>query len=188
MLNNNIQTKPMKGFEAFYEISSNGDIRSIRFNKIMKTYTNNSGYQCVDLKDNYKKYKKLVHRLVAENFLDNYDNHPEVNHKDEDKLNNEVDNLEWCSKSHNKQHSMATGTYNKIYTTKNSLGKKHLPNPKSKYHNVGYDKFRGKWTATIRHEGVNLERKRFNTEEEAALYVNYLIDKYKLFDRPKNII
>ena len=188
MLNNNIQFQPLVGFEKFYEISPNGDIRSIRFNKIMKTYTNNSGYICIDLKDDDKKHKKLIHRLVAENFIPNPSNHPEVNHIDEDKSNNSTSNLEWCSRSHNKQHSMATGTYNKIYTTRNSLGKKHLPNSASKYHNVGYDSSRKKWTACVMHNKKRLEFKRFDTEIEAALHVNYIIDKYQLLDRPKNII
>jgi len=187
VLNNNEIWKPVKGFENFYEVSDLGKIRNKRGN-LMKFYINNKGYACIDFRVNTVRTKKLVHRVVAETFLENVDKLPEVNHKDEVKSNNAVTNLEWCSRSHNKQYSMATGTYNKIYTNKNSLGKKHLPNPTSIYHNVGFDKARGKWTATIRHEGKNLERKRFNSEEEAALHVNYLIDKYGLYDRPKNII
>lgn len=177
---------PVKNYETTYWVSNKGRVKNSR--KLMKFYRINSGYLCVDFTFNKQKKKWLVHRLVATHFLDNPDLHPEVNHIDENKDNNTTDNLEWCSRSHNKQHSMATGTYDKIYTTKNSLGKKHLPNCKSEYHNVGWDKTRCKWTATIRHEGKNLERRRFNTEKEAALHVNYLIDKYNLTDRPKNII
>lgn len=189
MLNNNNEIwKPYPNFEKYYEVSSNGLVKSIRLNKIMKTYLNNKGYVCIDLNDSAKKYKKLLHRVVAETFIVNSNSLPEVNHKDEVKTNNNVSNLEWCTRSYNKQHSMATGTYDKIYTTKNSLGKKHLPNAHSKYYNVGWDKRRCKWTATIRSNGVNLERKRFDTEVEAALHVNYLIEKYSLIDRPKNII
>ena len=83
---------------------------------------------------------------------------------------------------------MKTGTYNKIYETKNTLGKKHLPNTKSKYHNVTYDKNRNKWVGQIRHEKKNWYMKRFNTEVEAALHVNWIIDKLELTDRPKNVI
>jgi hypothetical protein len=154
----------------------------------MKFYRINSGYLCIDLTNNTKKKKYLVHRLVAQAFLPNTDNLPEVNHIDENKENNSVSNLQWCTSSFNKQHSIASGTYNAIYETKNSLGKKHLPNHKSKYYNVGYDKARDKWVACIRSNGKNYERKRFNTEIEAALHVNYLIDKYNFTDRPKNII
>lgn len=177
---------PVKGYENIYWVSNKGRVKNSR--KILKFYRINSGYWCIDFTVNKEKKKNLVHRLVALHFLSNIHNYPEVNHIDEDKNNNTVENLEWCSRSYNKQHSMATGTYDKIYTTKNSLGKKHLPNCKSSYHNVGWDKHREKWVATIRHNGKNLERKRFNTEEEAALHVNYLIDKYNLTDRPKNII
>lgn len=188
MLNNdNIEIwKPVVGFEEFYQVSNYGRIKNTR--KVMKTYQNNKGYVMIDFTVNKVKTKKLVHRVVMEAFKENYQNLPEVNHKDENKTNNHIHNLEWCTRSENKQHSMKTGTYDKIYTTKNSLGKKHLPNPKSNYYNVGWDKYRSKWTATIRHEGKNLERKRFDTEQEAALHVNYLIDKYQLTDRPKNII
>ena len=111
-----------------------------------------------------------------------------MNHIDENKNNNSLLNLSWVTSSGNKQHSIKSGTYDKIFTTKNTLGKKHLPNPTSKYHNVGYDKFRNKWRGSIRHNGKNLELKRFDTQEEAAMHVNYIIDKYQLFDRPKNVI
>lgn len=187
MLNNNNEIwKPVKGFETYYEISTLGNIRNSR--KIMKTYTNNRGYVCIDFTVNKVRTKHLVHRLVMMTFTPNPSNLPEVNHKDENKSNNALSNLEWCSRSHNKQHSMATGTYNKIYTTKNSLGKKHKPNTASKYHNVGYDKERKKWTAVVISNKQKLGFKRFDTEEEAALHVNYIIDTYGLIDRPKNII
>lgn len=192
MLNNNIENLPdeiwvpVQGYENLYWISNKGRIHNNK--KVMKPYRINSGYLCIDFTVNSAKKKNLVHRLVASAFLPNPDNLPEVNHIDENKDNNSVTNLEWCTRSHNKQHSMATGTYDAIYTTKNSLGKKHLPNTSSKYHNVSYDKPRGKWRGCIRHQGKNLESKRFDTEIEAALHVNYLIDKYGLTDRPKNII
>ena len=193
MLNfNNIENLPselwkeVEGYEGIYFVSNLGRIHNTR--KIMKFYTINSGYLCIDFTVNKVKTKHLVHRVVASAFLPNSNNLPEVNHIDENKHNNKVDNLEWCSRSHNKQHSMASGAYVAIYTQRNSLGKKHLPNNASKYHNVGYDNHRGKWTACIRHQGKNLERKRFDSEVEAALHVNYLIDKYELHDRPKNVI
>ena len=66
-----------------------------------------------------------------------------------------------------------------------TLGKKI--GKKSKYHNVSWDSSRQKWSAGITVNKKCLERKRFSNEEEAAEYVNYLIDKYQL-DRPKNII
>lgn len=187
MLNDNEIWKPVKGFENIYEVSNLGNIRNMR-GKVLKTHKNNRGYEMIDFTVNKVRTKKLVHRVVMEAFVENPTELPEVNHKDEDKSNNCLGNLEWCTRSYNKQHSMKTGTYDKIYTTRNTLGKKHLPKAKSKYHNVGWDKSRQKWTATIRDKGKNLERKRFDTEIEAAMHVNYLIDKYNLTDRPKNII
>ena len=192
VLNNNIESlpdeiwKPVKDYNNLYWVSNKGRVHNNK--KIMKFYSINSGYLCIDFTVNNIKTKFLVHRLVATTFLENNENLPEVNHIDENKHNNSVENLQWCTRKHNINYSIATGAYDAIFTTKNSLGKKHLPNPKSKYHNVGYDKTRNKWTATIRSNGKNLERKRFSTEVEAALHVNYLIDKYGFTDRPKNII
>jgi uncharacterized protein YcbK (DUF882 family) len=186
--NNTEIWKPLKNFEPYYEISSLGKVKSIRLNKIMKTYINNSGYECIDLKDSDKKHKKLVHRLVAETFLENIDELPEVNHKDENKQNNSLINLEWCTRSYNKQHSMATGTYDRLYTLKNGLGKKRSANTVSKYHNVTYDKNRNKWIGQVRHNNKNWHMKRFDTEVEAALHVNWILDTLNLTDRPKNII
>lgn len=122
------------------------------------------------------------------NFLINASFQLEVNHIDENKNNNSIYNLEWCTSSYNKQYSIKSGTYNKIFTQKNTLGKKHLKNTYSKYYNVSYDKNKNKWIGSIRDNKKNLGFKRFNTEIEAALYVNYLINLFNLTNRPKNTI
>lgn len=186
MLNTNEIWKPVKGFEDYYQVSNLGRIKNSR--KILKTYINNSGYECIDFTVNKVRTKHLVHRVVCMTFLPNENEHPEVNHKDEDKLNNSLENLEWCSRSHNKQHSIKTGTYDYLFTAKHTLGKKHRTNTTSKYHNVGYDKSRDRWIAVIIENKQKLGFKRFKTEEEAALHVNWIIDTYNLTDRPKNII
>lgn len=188
MLNNfNEEWKPIPGFEKFYEASTYGQIRNIR-GKIMKTYKINSGYLCLKFVINNERTAHLVHRLIALTFLGTFDTRPEVNHINENKEDNSLLNLDWVTRSENKQHSMATGTYNCLFTMKNSLGKKHLPKTTSKYHNVSYDKARNKWRGCIRHQGKNIESKRFDTEDEAALHVNALIDKYGFHDRARNII
>lgn len=69
-----------------------------------------------DGKGNYlhitlKDHSKNVHRLVAETFIDNPNNYPEVNHKDENKLNNRVDNLEWCTHNYNSTYGSRLGRY-----------------------------------------------------------------------------
>ena len=186
MLNDNEIWKPVIGYETHYWVSNKGKIKNSR--KIMKTYINNSGYECIDFTVNKVRTKFLVHRLVCAAFLDNIDNLPEVNHKDENKLNNTLENLEWCSRSHNKQHSIKTGAYNYLFTAKHTLGKKHKRNTTSIYHNVSYDKERNKWTAVIIHNKQKFGFKRFDTEIEAALHVNTIIDTYNFTNRPKNII
>ena len=95
--------KDKKGYEGHYQVSNWGRVKSIKFGKekILKLIKDKDGYLQVTLcKNNIKKVYK-VHRLVAEAFIDNTDNLPQVNHKDENKLNNNVDNLEWCDRLYN---------------------------------------------------------------------------------------
>lgn len=65
------------------------------------------GYKVVSIYINQKQYYKKVHRLVAETYIPNPDNLPMINHIDEDKLNNNVDNLEWCTSQYNVEYSHA---------------------------------------------------------------------------------
>ena len=95
---------PIKGYEGLYEVSDQGRVRSIKFGKerILKPGRNTCCYLQVNLcKNGEKKKNLLVHRLVAQTFIPNPDNLPEVNHKDEDKDNNSVQNLEWCDRKYN---------------------------------------------------------------------------------------
>ena len=100
-------------------------------------------------------------------------------------FNNVASNLEWATISQNIKHS-----YDELHRDKelckSYIGLKHA-NSKTKYHNVGYDKSRDKFYGKVVHNTKVYEFKRFDTEIEAALHVNYIIDKYQL-DRPKNII
>ena len=178
--------KPIKGYENIYWVSDKGRVKNNR--KVLKTYRINSGYLCIDLTINKQKTKYLVHRIVAAHFCSNPYSHVEVNHIDENKDNNSSVNLEWCTRSYNKQHSIATGTYNKIFTQKNTLGKKHKANTASKYHNVSYDKRRDKWVAVVIHNKNKYGFKRFDSEEAAALHVNKIIEEFGFNDRPKNVI
>ena len=106
--------KPVVGYENLYEVSNLGRIRSfdrwvkskngsIRIcrGRILKPYTNKDGYLYVVLCKNNKHKTYKVHRLVAEAFLPNPDNLPQVNHKDENKQNNNVENLEFCDCKYN---------------------------------------------------------------------------------------
>ena len=95
--------KDIKNYEGYYQVSNFGNIRSLhKRNKynLMKLPIKRGYYQIGLRKDGTRKFCQ-VHRLVAQAFIDNPLNLPQVNHKDENKLNNIVDNLEWCTVSYN---------------------------------------------------------------------------------------
>lgn len=98
--------KPILGYESLYEVSTNGEIRSLckRYSDkpiLLKQGTGSKGYKNVTLCKNGKQTTFNVHKIVASTFIPNPDSLPCINHKDEDKTNNNVSNLEWCSYYHN---------------------------------------------------------------------------------------
>lgn len=101
--------KPVKEYEGLYEVSNMGRIKGLTRNQIKKQGISNWGYSTVTLSRNSAARKKLVHRLVAEAFIPNPDELPEVNHIDGDKQNNSVGNLEWCTASENLKHAWNLG-------------------------------------------------------------------------------
>ena len=92
-----------------YDVSSDGHVRThqrkLRNNSILKPGISKAGYARVVLCNDGTKRNIPVHRIVAEAFIPNPENKPQVNHKDGNKLNNDVSNLEWCTASENVQHS-----------------------------------------------------------------------------------
>ena len=97
----NEMIKEVTGFPK-YLIDTDGNIYNKRTNKKLKISDNGRGYKKVVLyTEEGKMVNKYVHRLVAETFIDNPNNLSEVNHIDEDKSNNCVDNLEWCDRKYN---------------------------------------------------------------------------------------
>lgn len=120
----------IKGFEGCYEVSNLGSIRSVtriiaqkngkskKINgRILKTQHYPNGYQYVCLSVNSICRNILIHRLVAEHFVDNPFNKPEVNHKDLNKNNNVYSNLEWCTHSENHKHLYNSGKINKHFVS-----------------------------------------------------------------------
>ena len=105
--------KPVKDYEGLYEASLLGRVKSVSrsvkgrwgFTKISEKILNpipdKDGYLIVTLCKNGKQKTKKIHRLVAEAFIPNPDNLPCINHKDENKQNNEIDNLEFCTYKYN---------------------------------------------------------------------------------------
>lgn len=127
--------KAIKGYEDYY-ISNLGRIKSInsynnkdREEKTLIPTDNGNGYKLIRLCKKGKKQNKYIHRLVAEAFIPNPLNYKEVNHIDNNKANNNVNNLEWCTRSYNVKYSYRKG---KHIPTKNMLGRKGANHPISK--------------------------------------------------------
>ncbi len=173
--------KEIPDYGGYYLVGNDGSIWNRK--KRMKTFIINSGYEAIILTYNGKRKHHLVHRLVAEAYVPNPENKKEVNHINGVKLKNNADNVEWCTSAENKQHAYATGLKVYNFPTK---GKK-LGNT-SKYHCVGWDKARNKWKACVRHNNKNHFQKRFDSEDDAALHVNWILDHLNLDDRPRNNI
>lgn len=113
--------KDIINYEGYYQISNFGNIRSldrkIRFNKgysikkgkMLKPILNKKGYYKVSLSKNQKEKRFFIHRLVAIHFIENPLSKEQVNHKDGNKKNNRVDNLEWCTNLENQRHAIKNG-------------------------------------------------------------------------------
>lgn len=132
--------KNIKGYEGLYQISNLGRIKSLPRNgtkpieTIKKTTVDKYGYLRVSLSNKNKRKKVLVHRLVAQAFISNPQNKPQVNHIDGNKKNNVLENLEWCTNSENMKHAYKIGLETTEQAIKNlgKYAKRGKDNPKSK--------------------------------------------------------
>lgn len=109
------------GFEGYYIVSNMGNVMSlprranhvsgtrISFGRILKPNKIWNGYLQVTLCVDGKRYQRLIHRLVAEAFIPNPSNLPQVNHRDFDRANNAANNLEWCTAGENTSYSERAG-------------------------------------------------------------------------------
>lgn len=152
--------KPINGYESEYSISNYGQVKRFYLNgktKILKSKSIKGYNQITLCKNNIKKYY-LVHRLVAEHFIENPLNKPQIDHIDMNKNNNKFDNLRWVTCKENKVNQKS----------KSNCGKKYISilksNKKKKYH--------------LRIKG--LISKLFYSLEEALLERAYLIDTHNI--------
>lgn len=124
--------KDIPNYEGLYQASNFGRIKSIQYfnhtnnkiyprDKILKPILNEKGYCRVDLSKSGKSKRHRVHRLVAKTFLPNPYNLLEVNHIDGNKQNNNVNNLEWCSRSYNMKEAYKLGLVKPPIKHKKSL-------------------------------------------------------------------
>ena len=109
--------RPIVGYEGLYEVSNTGQVKSfdryvkysngrihLHKGKVLSPIKDRDGYLQVNLCYSGRINSIKVHRLVAQAFIPNPDNLPQVNHRDEDKSNNRVDNLEWCTAKYNNNY------------------------------------------------------------------------------------
>lgn len=118
-----MEWRDIECYEGYYQVSNTGLVRAIsrtiifadgrkrnypeKMLPIKEWFKNGKGYLMVSLTKHHKTKGFSVHRLVANAFIPNPNNYPQVNHKDEDKSNNQVENLEWCSAKYNNRYSNA---------------------------------------------------------------------------------
>lgn len=132
-----------------YQVSTFGNVLNTKTNKLLNPYDNGRGYLFVDLTNNGKRKTIQVHKLVSFAFLENPNEYKEIDHIDQEKTNNRIDNLRWCSRNQNNRNIQKRS------------------NTSSKYKGVCWNKSHNKW-----HSNITLNKKKhnlgyFETEEEA---------------------
>lgn len=123
--------KDIKGYEGLYKISNTGEIYSIISNKILRKNIRNT-YYIIQLTKNKMRKSFQIHRLVAEAFIPNPKNKPIINHINYNRLDNCVNNLEWCTQKENVEYSKERMKHRKNITHSNT-GEKYITRRKNKF-------------------------------------------------------
>ena len=140
--------RQIKNFEN-YEISNKGNVINKITNKILKSHVDTSGYYIVKLSKNNMKKTFRLHRLIAIAFVDNPENKQCVDHINNNRIDNSIDNLRWATKQENSQ--------NQKLSIKNTSG----------FKGVTFCKDRNKWMAFITIDGILINLGRYDTIEDA---------------------
>jgi predicted DNA-binding protein YlxM (UPF0122 family) len=129
-----------------YRVHEDGRIFSIGKNIFIRDRRHDGGYRVITIYNNGKQTDCYVHKLVAENFIPNPDNKPQVNHKDGDKTNNKVSNLEWVTGKENRKHSLENG----LYKGQNILTRSNVLEIRVNPHNLSMTEFANKFNVSKR--------------------------------------
>lgn len=153
-----IMYRKLPSLDFKYEINENGEIRNIKSKKMLKLRINRTGYLTMGYNDKKRGHSvpKEIHRLVAEAFLINVNNLPVINHKDGDKLNNNVSNLEWCTYSQNSKHAYLSGL-----TPKPPINKPKNIELKNLTENISFKTYKEAYKWCIQNKGCNATYKTF---------------------------
>lgn len=108
--------RDIKGYEGLYQVSNFGRVYNVLRGTFLHQCVRKNGYQQVTLCKAHSQHTFRTHRLVAEAFIPNPDNYTQINHKDEDKTNNCVDNLEWCDAKYNINYGSRNSKVSKSLT------------------------------------------------------------------------
>lgn len=164
--------KDIKGYESLYQISNKGNIFSKRKNKNLAKTDNGKGYKLVSFHTKGKRKNFYVHRLVAEAFIENPNNFKTINHKDFDRSNNEVTNLEWCTQLHNVRYSVPNMCHRKA-STRSNTGYEYITEKPRVNTNAYY--------VTLRYDNKSYYSKPFKTLQEAIKYRDELYKYEKTY-------
>lgn len=131
-MNDSEAWKDVVGYEGLYQVSNTGKVRSLNYKrqnktKILKSFKTYRGYYRVSLIKDKKKKDVFIHRLVAKAFLAGMPEKTYINHKNGNKADNRLTNLEWCTQSENINHAYDTGLKKKYF------GKRHWNYKNGKY-------------------------------------------------------